>query len=81
MSTNARTEALRLLVEVSVLVPEIRLGQLMEQLGLLGEDDTGRTLGNLEDDQFLAAVRRHRADLLARSLPGTEVEHRQLTPA
>ena len=33
---------------------DIRLGQLFAHLGFLGEDQTGRCLGNIEDEQLLA---------------------------
>jgi len=49
--------------EVRRLCPEMRLGQLMATVGLLGEDSTGRSLWELEDDELAAAVDRFAVDL------------------
>lgn len=49
--------------EVRRLRPEMRLGQLMATVGLLGEDSTGRSLWELEDDELAAAVDRFAVDL------------------
>jgi hypothetical protein len=66
MSANVRQEALDVLVEVARLAPEVRLGQLMAHLGFLSEDQFDRSLWDVEDDELLAALQRHRAELLAR---------------
>jgi hypothetical protein len=71
MSANVRQEALAVLAELAALAPEVRLGQLMAHLGFLGEDQVERTLWDIEDDQLLAVLHRHRGELLAR---------RQVTP-
>lgn len=71
MSTNVRQEALAVLAELAALAPEVRLGQLMAHLGFLGEDQAGRSLWEIEDDELLAALIQHRTELLA---------HRHLAP-
>ena len=48
------------------LAPDVRLGQLMAHLGFLGEDHLDRGLGDIEDDELIAILYRHRAELLAR---------------
>lgn len=59
-------EALAVLAEVCELSPDIRLGQLFAHLGFLGEDQTGRSLWDLDDEQLLAVLYHHRAELADR---------------
>ena len=64
----AKREALALLAELCEMSPDIRLGQLLAHLGFLGEDQTGRSLWDIDDDQFLDAVKQHQAELFQRSM-------------
>ena len=57
---DVQTSLLHRLDEVRRLCPEMRLGQLMATLGLLGEDATGRSLWDLEDEELAAALDRSR---------------------
>lgn len=66
MTSDVRQEALGVLAEVAALAPEVRLGQLMAHLGFLGEDQVERSLWDIEDDQLLAVLLRHRSELIAR---------------
>jgi len=66
MIPPTQREALSLLEEVVDLSPDIRLGQLFAHLGFLGEDQTGRSLGNIDDEQLLAVLYHHRGELAAR---------------
>jgi len=66
MSAHARIEALAVLAELAALAPEVRLGQLLAHLGFLGEDEEERSLWDIEDDELLAVLHRHRTELLAR---------------
>ena len=66
-------EALAVLAEVWVLSPDVRLGQLMAHLGFLGEAHVGKGLGYIEDDELIAVLYRHRAELRAR-LEGTSAQ-------
>lgn len=59
-------EALAVLAEVCEMSPDVRLGQLLAHLGFLGEDQTGRSLGDIDDEQLLAVLYHHRAELAAR---------------
>jgi hypothetical protein len=66
MTSDVRNEALSLLGEVWELSPDVRLGQLMAHLGLLGESHTGHGLGDIEDDELMSILERHKAELEAR---------------
>jgi hypothetical protein len=68
MIPPTQREALSVLAEVVDLSPDIRLGQLFAHLGFLGEDQTGRSLGNIDDEQLLAVLYHHRGELAARQL-------------
>ncbi len=66
MIPPTQREALSVLAEVADLSPDIRLGQLFAHLGFLGEDQTGRSLGNIDDEELLAVLYHHRSELTAR---------------
>jgi hypothetical protein len=66
MMSATQREALANLAELCELSPDVRLGQLMAHLGFLGEDQTGRTLWDIDDEQLLAVMYHHRAELAAR---------------
>ncbi len=68
--SDMQREALAVLTEVWSLSPDVRLGQLMAHLGDLGEAHVGKSLGYIEDDELIAILYRHRAELRAR-LEGT----------
>ena len=67
MMSNSQREALVVLAEVSALSPDVRLGQLFAHLGFLGEAHLGHGLGDIEDDELVAILYRHREDLASRS--------------
>lgn len=66
MISATQREALAVLAEVCELSPDVRLGQLLAHLGFLGEDQTGRSLWDIDDEQFLAILYHHRAELVGR---------------
>ncbi len=66
MNPDVQREALAVLAEVWELSPDVRLGQLFAHLGFLGEAHLGRGLGYIEDDELLAVLYRHRAELVTR---------------
>jgi len=66
MTTDTQREALRALTDVWALAPDMRLGQLMAFLGFLGEDQFDKGLGDIEDDELMAVLYRHKAELAAR---------------
>src|SRR5438874_10181772 len=64
--SDMQREALAVLGEVWALSPDVRLGQLMAHLDFLGECHLGKGLGYIEDDELIAVLYRHRAELVAR---------------
>jgi len=68
--SETQHEALKVLAEVWNLAPDVRLGQLMAHLGFLGEVHVGKGLGYIEDDELIAVLYRHLAELKSR-LEGT----------
>ncbi len=66
MISDLQQDALSVLAEVWALSPDVRLGQLLAHLGFLGEDQTGRSLWDIDDEQLLAVLYHHRAELVAR---------------
>ena len=70
MTSDMQREALAVLAEVWALSPDVRLGQLLAHLGFLGEVHLGRGLGYIEDDELMAVLYRHRAELVARTEEG-----------
>jgi hypothetical protein len=64
--TDIRREALAFLAEVWALSPDIRLGQLMAHLDFLGDVHAGKGLGYIEDEELIAVLYRHRAELKRR---------------
>lgn len=49
MIPATQREALLLLEELCQLSPGVRLGQLLAHLGFLGEDQSGRSLADIDD--------------------------------
>jgi uncharacterized protein YihD (DUF1040 family) len=66
MTSDIRREALALLADVWQLSPDVRLGQLLAHLGFLGETHLGHSLGDIEDDELMAILERHKAELQGR---------------
>lgn len=66
MIPATQREALAVLAELCEMSPDVRLGQLLAHLGFLGEDQTGRSLWDIDDEQLLAVIYHHRAELAAR---------------
>jgi hypothetical protein len=78
--SHMQRETLAVLAELWALSPDVRLGQLMAHLGFLGEAHVGKGLGDIEDDELMAILYRHRAELKAR-LEGTPNQALQPTGA
>jgi hypothetical protein len=68
MSLENQNAALNVLAEIWEMSPDVRLGQLMAHLGFLGESHLGRGLGDIDDDEMLSMLYRHRDELRARLL-------------
>ncbi len=71
MTPDIHRQAIDVLSEVWALAPDVRLGQLMAHLGLMGDVYFGHGLGNLEDDELLSVLHRHRDELVARTSGST----------
>lgn len=64
MITPVRREVLRGLESLLDLSsPDIRMGQLVDWLGVLSEDTGGRGLGDIEDDELLVVIESLQNDL------------------
>ncbi len=57
------------LEEIHRLCPELRIGQMMATIGMLGEDATGRPLRDLDDSELFEAIDRFTTDLRNRTNP------------
>ncbi|PWT84145.1 MAG: hypothetical protein C5B58_05200 [Acidobacteria bacterium] len=66
MINSTRLEILQSLKELSELTPDVRFGQLIVNLSYLAIGPTVESTWDVEDDQLLAAIRKHIADLSAR---------------
>jgi len=63
MINSVRQEILRELERLSELAPDVRFGQLVANLTFLAAGPWEQALWDLEDDQLLAAIQQHIADL------------------
>lgn len=68
MTPSTRRDALKVLVELSDLTPDVRLGQLLAHVGAVGEERTGQSLWNLDDDQLLATLRHCKEEIAPKTL-------------
>ena len=69
IALDRQSDVLHRLQEVHRSCPEMRLGQLLATVAMLGEDSTGRSLWDIEDDELSAAVERFASDLAGRRTP------------
>ena len=67
MITAQRQEILRLLEQLSELTLEVRFGQLIANLSYLAVAPTNEAIWDMEDEQLVAAIRKHIADLSDRA--------------
>ena len=68
MMTQTRREILAVLSELLELDPDVRVGQLMIGMGVIGEANAGRSLYHLDDDELLDALCEHRNNLRKRQV-------------
>jgi hypothetical protein len=66
MTTTIQREIIKKLAAICELTEGVRVGQVMDHLGLLGKDMFDRGLADLEDDQLLRVLERHEAELVRR---------------
>lgn len=62
-ATDRLNRILEKLGDVRSRRPELRFGQLVAIVGELAHDETGRSLWDLEDDDFAAALERFANDM------------------
>jgi hypothetical protein len=58
-----QSELIDKLAEIHQLSPDVRFGQLLANLGLLVEDQTEKSLWDVEDAQLLEIMEKHCTDL------------------
>jgi hypothetical protein len=68
MITAQRREILQLLERLSELTPDVRFGQLIANLSYLAVAPTNEAIWDMEDEQLLAAIRKHIAELSQRAV-------------
>ncbi len=66
MIGQLRKEILSALSELSESCPEVRLGQLIANLSYLAKGPTKEAIWDLEDEELLAAARKHLKELRSR---------------
>lgn len=66
MISATRQEILRLLEPLSELTPDIRFGQLIAFLPMFLDSPTEISIGEIEDEQLLEALRTHLAGMMER---------------
>jgi hypothetical protein len=69
MNSDRPDDLLRAIATVRRMCPDLRFGQMLATLDLLGEDMTERNFWDIEDGELLGVVERFRRDLLRREEP------------
>jgi hypothetical protein len=59
MTTQVRKDILHTLSELSEFCPEVRFGQLIANLSYLAKGPTNEAIWDVEDEELLAAARKH----------------------
>lgn len=67
MTYTAQRDLFEKLADLRRLSPDVRFGELLANIGFPVEDQTDRTLREVEDDLLLEVMERHRADLARRA--------------
>lgn len=62
MTAQVRNDILRTLAELSESCPEVRFGQLVANLSYLAKGPTQEAIWDVEDEELLAAARKHLED-------------------
>jgi hypothetical protein len=66
MTTPAQQEIVRRLAELCELSPGVRFGQLVAHLGFLAEDMFDHPMADIEDDELLRVIDRHKSEMAVR---------------
>jgi hypothetical protein len=78
VNSDIRQRAIELIGEIWTKSPDVRLGQLLAHLGFLGEVHGGRPLSEIDDDELMAVMERHKTELELRS--GGQPDQRRSMP-
>ena len=62
MTAQVRNDILRTLAELSECCPEVRFGQLVANLSYLAKGPAQEAIWDVEDEELLAAARKHLED-------------------
>jgi len=69
MTDSLRTELLQSLSEVAELSPDVRIGQMLANVGFLVEARAGGSIWDIDDSDLLRVVQQHRDELERRIIP------------
>ena len=79
MINPVRQEVLQTLAEISELAPEVRFGQLIANLSYMARGLSNESIWDMEDDQLLAAARKHLEEWRSRREPHENESARSAT--
>ncbi len=69
MIEPTRKDVFQILEELSEACPEYRFGQMIANLAMLARGDDEGAVWNLEDEELIAAARKHLQDWSRRQVP------------
>ena len=80
MKTAVHADLLAALSDILDLTPDMRLGQLVALMGDFGQMEYEYPLAELEDDQLLAVLQNHHANLIAHGFTPARQAHSESLP-
>lgn len=72
MNEKLRTEILQSLIEVAELSPDVRIGQMLANIGFLVEARAGGSIWDIEDADLMQVVQEHKEELERRAVPSAQ---------
>jgi putative addiction module component (TIGR02574 family) len=81
MISAIQDESVKTLRELFELHPGARIGQLFALLGELADDQFGKSLWDIEDEDMFTLLRRHREELRNSVAASQQIVDEPLTPA
>jgi hypothetical protein len=79
MTAQVRNDILRTLTELSECRPEVRFGQLVANLSYLAKGPTQEAIWDVEDEELLAAARKHLEDRRSKEVLQPAIERSAVT--
>ncbi len=70
MISTTRQELIEKLADIQNLSPGVRFGELLANLAFLAEDQTDRSIREVDDDRLMEVMEAHRRDLERRLADG-----------